>query len=278
VDVMTQFVDAASKVLGADSVSALILDEDGIGLKDTVAHLQNLGFRQIVIAHSGEDHAQINGSKCVSLPKGPRHDALTALIRKLSGTWLHLCFNGEFLAYPFAETRSIQDFCGFLQDERRRAAHVTVVDHYAMDLSKSDYGYARDAGFDRGGYYARHSETSTDPIEPIVEIYGGLRWRYEEEFPEDRRTCTRAALFRCQSDLELTPALKFTDAHMNTLQCPWHHSPTAALRSFRAAKYLMINPGSRSKIASFAWAQTTAADGTAQQLMDLGFMEPGQWF
>lgn len=277
---MSRFVRDASNILKGDLVSALIINEDGIGLEHTVSHLKSLGFRNILVASNADTDASLDlDVPQIQMPDGPRHKALSELIQNMKGHWLHICFNSEFLAFPFSETRSIQDFCGFLVEERRKAAHVTVIDHYADDLSKSDYGYSQeDIFFDIGGYYARHSETTEDPIEPIVEIFGGLRWRYEEEFPQDRRRCNRASLFLCQSDAELTADLRFKDDHMNSLQCPWHHSPTAALRSFRAAKYLMINPGSRANIENFKWDGSKLCDWTSSQLLDLGFIEPGQWF
>lgn len=276
---MSKFVNEAAKILSSDSVGALVLNEDDIGLSDTIDHLRQLGFETIVIANLAETALSLDDVPSLQFPAAPRHEILTKLIQEIKGSWLHICFNAEFLAFPFSETRTIKDFTGFLQDERRKAAHVTVVDHYAVDLGASEYGFSKqDAQFDRSGYYARHSETPEDPKEPIVDIFGGLRWRYEEEFPEDRRTCNRAALFRCREDLVLGPDFKFTDQHMNTLQCPWHHSATAALRSFRAAKYLMINPGSRTRINDLTWPQSTQCDWSSQQLMELGFIEPGQWF
>ncbi|NCU20168.1 hypothetical protein EOM89_05410, partial [Candidatus Falkowbacteria bacterium] len=63
-----------------------------------------------------------------------------------------------------------------------------------------------------------------------------------------------------------------------TYSCPWHHNLTAAVVSFRVAKALKANPGSSHAIASFRWAGSQRFDWQSQQLMDLGLMEPGQWF
>ncbi|MEO1562315.1 MAG: hypothetical protein AAFR98_02670 [Pseudomonadota bacterium] len=268
-----------ARSLQGTGIAALIINEDGIALAETLRHLRACGVSHVVIAHRNDTLTTDLDCPSFTLGNGALEKELTAIIRLITDQWLHLCFNGEFLAFPFAESRSLLDFCTFLQEERRRTAHVTVVDHYAGDLASSEFGISlQDAWFDAAGYYARHSQTPTDPVEPIVDIYGGLRWRYEEEFPAERRRVNRAALFRCRADLELTSDLRFTDPHMNTLQAPWHHSPTGALRSFRAAKYLVINPGSRKRIATFKWPQSVACDWTSSQLMDLGFIEPGQWF
>ena len=171
---MSKFVNEAAKILSSDSVGALVLNEDDIGLSDTIDHLRQLGFETIVIANLAETALSLDDVPSLQFPAAPRHEILTKLIQEIKGSWLHICFNAEFLAFPFSETRTIKDFTGFLQDERRKAAHVTVVDHYAVDLGASEYGFSKqDAQFDRSGYYARHSETPEDPKEPIV---GYLRW------------------------------------------------------------------------------------------------------
>ncbi len=48
--------------------------------------------------------------------------------------------------------------------------------------------------------------------------------------------------------------------------------------SFRTAKALRTNPGSRDAIATFHWHNSVRFGWNSQQLMDLGLMEPGQWF
>ena len=70
----------------------------------------------------------------------------------------------------------------------------------------------------------------------------------------------------------------FSEPEYNTYACPWHNNLTAAVMSFRAAKALRRNPGSRDAIASFAWHNSVPFEWRSQQLLDLGLMEPGQWF
>jgi hypothetical protein len=66
---------------------------------------------------------------------------------------------------------------------------------------------------------------------------------------------------------------------MNTYTCPWHHSMlTAAICSFRVAKALRTNPGSRYDIADFRWQKSERFNWSSLQLLELGLMEPGQWF
>ncbi|MEO0344057.1 MAG: hypothetical protein AAF198_11535 [Pseudomonadota bacterium] len=275
---MSDFARFAIAYLKGAAAAAIVIDEDGVGLTQTLAHLTQVGFTNIVIA-ARYDLDFDPGHPVHRIEGNDYGKVLTPVIQALAGQWLHLCFNAEFLMFPFAESRTIHDFCDFLKDERRKTAHVIVVDHYARDLSASDYGYSEDEVlFDGGGYFARHSQTMDDPKEPLVEVIGGLRWRHEEEFPQDRRRCSRASLFRCRQDAVLGSDFLFTDIHLNALQCPWHNSPSAALRSFRAAKYLMINPGSRARLDTLVWERSVPCDWSAQQMMDYGFIEPGQWF
>jgi hypothetical protein len=65
---------------------------------------------------------------------------------------------------------------------------------------------------------------------------------------------------------------------MNTYSCEWHNNLTAAVCSFRAAKALTTNPGSTHAIKSFHWHNSIPFEWHSRQLLDLGLMEPGQWF
>ena len=78
--------------------------------------------------------------------------------------------------------------------------------------------------------------------------------------------------------LRLLPDYTLNDAEMNTYACAWHHNLTAAVCSFRAAKALCTNPGSRHAVQSFRWRYSEQFTWSDHQLMTLGFIEPGQWF
>ena len=111
-----------------------------------------------------------------------------------------------------------------------------------------------------------------------LDFFGGLRWRYEEHVPWERRRIDRIALFRAKPGLHLRPDHTFDDEEYNTYACPWHHNLTGAIASFRTAKALKSNPGSMFDITNFHWHHSVKFDWSPQQLMDLGLMEPGQWF
>ena len=93
-----------------------------------------------------------------------------------------------------------------------------------------------------------------------------------------QRRIDRVALFQSLRGLKFQPDFTFNRPEFNTISCPWHHNLTASVCSFRAAKALRHNPGSRHAISSFRWPGSEQFKWHSQQLMDLGFMEPGQWF
>ena len=93
-----------------------------------------------------------------------------------------------------------------------------------------------------------------------------------------KRRIDRVALFQSQRRLKFQPDFTFNLPEFNTISCPWHHNLTAARCSFRAAKALRRNPGSRHAIPSFRWTGSEQFKWQSQQLMDLEFIEPGQWF
>ena len=134
---------------------------------------------------------------------------------------------------------------------------------------------------DRSGYYAlaRPSDsTDTPPKDRQLDFYGGLRWRFEEHVPASRRRIDRISLFKAKPGLRIGANYTFNDEEYNTYACPWHHNLTAAVCSFRTAKALKKNPGSTFDIQTFKWHNSTPFEWHSRQLLDLGLMEPGQWF
>ncbi|MDN5568062.1 MAG: hypothetical protein L0G27_04825, partial [Paracoccus sp. (in: a-proteobacteria)] len=168
----------------------------------------------------------------------------------------------------------------FHTEERRSAMLTYVVDLYAPDLSATPNAVDMDnAMFDRTGYYALGRKGADGQDKPRqLDFHGGLRWRYEEFLPPDRRRIDRIALFRAAPDLKVTADHRFSIEEYNTYACPWHHNLTGAVASFRVAKALATNPGSRDMIHDMTWRNSHRFEWRGQQLMDLGLMEPGQWF
>ena len=156
-----------------------------------------------------------------------------------------------------------------------------AIDLYAGDLEAHPNAVSiDDAYMDRSGYYAlgRNDPATTYPKERQLDFFGGLRWRYEEHVPPERRKIDRIALFRAKPGLELRPDHTFNDEEYNTYACPWHNNLTAAVATFRTAKALKRNPGSAFEIETFRWHNSVPFEWHSRQLLDLGLMESGQWF
>lgn len=264
---------------------ALVFAEDEIGLGSTLRHHARIGFENILLLARDD---VVLPTDCVDLchhiVNDPfNQDSLTTVVNKaiaaLPGRWLYYCYNGEYLHFPFCENRSVSELITFITEERRNSAFTYVIDLYAADLDNNPYGYSlENAHLDSSGYYALTRWKDGGVMDRQLSIYGGLKWRFEEHLPWTKRRIDRVALFQAQSGLQLDEDQMFNVEEYNTYQCPWHHSVTIAICSFRTAKYLKSNPGSTFDVESFAWAKSEKFHWNSQQLMDLGLMEPGQWF
>lgn len=286
-DGLSEFL-AEGRAALANGPLALIMAEDLVEVDSTLRHHIAAGFRSVVLLAPPEVvlpaplEAQITRVTYDVFAEGALVNAVNRLIAAAPGLWMFYGFNAEYLFFPFCETRSIRDLIAFHTEERRDALLTYVIDLYAGDLQRHPSAVAlEDAHLDRSGYYALGRPDPANhghPRERQLDFFGGLRWRFEEHIPPHRRKIDRIALFRAKEGLTLRPDFTFSDEEYNTYACPWHNNITTALCSFRTAKALRANPGSRFDIANFRWHNSTEFRWHSQQLMDLGLMEPGQWF
>ncbi|SDY35639.1 hypothetical protein [Citreimonas salinaria] len=264
---------------------ALIFAEDSAALDATLRHHQRHGLTVVLLGAPDLAVAEdLSDLPRVDLDAAEPDAVLRAVSRiadAAPGRWFYWGYNAEFLFYPFAETRRVGEMLSFHAQERREAMLTYVIDLYAGDLGRHPDAVALDdAWLDRMGYYAaaRIDPATAKPRERQLDIHGGLRWRFEEHVPPDRRRIDRIALFRARRGLTLRPDHTLSVEEMNTYACPWHNSLTAAVMSFRAAKALRFNPDSREAIDTFRWRNSVPFQWHSRQLLDLGFIEPGQWF
>ncbi len=284
---LNDFLRRGKTVLAKGPV-ALIFVEDDVEIATTLRHHIQCGFTSVVALMPDafilpDDLA--DKVHRVPFNCGPRmavFDAVNKVIAAAQGTWLYYCFNAEYLFYPFCETRTVGEMLAFHTEERRDAMLTYVIDLYADDLEICPNAVSLDrAQLDKSGYYAlarNDIDNHNHPKERQLDFFGGLRWRYEEHIPAVSRKIDRIALFRAAPDLQLRTDHTFSDEEYNTYACPWHHNLTAAICSFRTAKALKRNPGSTFDIHSFRWHNSTPFEWHSRQLLDLGLMEPGQWF
>ena len=268
---------------------ALIVVEDKVEVDTTLRHHVAAGFKSVIafcpasfqlpddveaVCHRVDFDAKTSGL--------PLSEIVNELIPLTHGQWLYYCYNGEFLFHPFNETRNVVEMLNFHGEERREAMLTYVIDVYAGDLQKDRNGVnIEDAYLDRTGYFAlarSDPENHNHPHERQLDFFGGLHWRFEEHIPVARRKIDRISLFKSKPGLEMRPGYVFNADEYNTYACPWHNNLTSAIVSFRAAKALKRNPGSSFDIHTFKWHNSVQFEWHSRQLMDLGLMEPGQWF
>ena len=284
---LADFLDTGSAALLRGPV-ALILVEDLTEVDTTIRHHIQLGFESVLVFAPDE---LVLPEKLEPLIHRIAYDmsaddamvaAVNAIINAAPDIWLYYCFNAEYLFYPFSESRSVGEMIAFSMEERRSSILTYVVDLYAGDLNDfPDAVSLEDAHLDKSGYYAlarAGAGSEAGSKDRQLDFFGGLRWRFEEHIPAARRKIDRVALFRSKKGLKLRADHTFNDEEYNTYSCEWHHNITAAICSFRTAKALKRNPGSTFDIETFRWHNSTEFEWHSQQLLDLGLMEPGQWF
>ncbi len=273
-------------ITGAKGPVAAIIAEDDVEVEATIRHHAALGFNLILLLAPAELalDAELEDTIVRVNFATMKLDAVVEVVNALNQalpekTWLYYCYNAEFLYYPFCESRTVGEMLAFHAEERRFSMLSYVVDVYAADLRTADNAVSlEDAHLDRSGYYALARDTGDGPKERQLDFYGGLRWRFEEHVAEGRRRIDRIALVRTRRDILFRADHTWSDEELNTYSCPWHHNLTSAIVSFRTAKALRVNPASRFDIDTFRWHNSVPFQWKSQQLLDLGLMEPGQWF
>ncbi|QXT39564.1 hypothetical protein [Gymnodinialimonas ceratoperidinii] len=289
-ETLSAFKTAPATAFGKGPFAVLIA-EDKVELASSLDHLHSLAFKAIFVLAPEEVAVPDAPKNAASKQHVIRHPSrqpgatqamVNALIEKVPGQWIHYCYNGEYLFYPFCEDRTVGELVTWVMEERRASVLTYVVDLYAGDLGAHPNAVDLDSALlDSSGYYAetrRGGAERTEVMERQLNFYGGLRWRFEEHVAKPKRKIDRVGLFQAAPGLTLREDHTLSDEEMNTYACPWHHSLSAAICSFRVAKALRTNPGSRHDIPYFRWHKSVQFHWSSMQLMELGLMEPGQWF
>ncbi len=265
---------------------AMIFVEDEVEVASTLRHHLQLGFKAVLalmpdrIGLAADLVDAVHRIPYDPLARDGVPRAVNAINDAAPGIWMYYCYNAEYLFYPFAESRSVGEMLAFNTEERRDTILTFVVDLYAIDLHKHPSAVSlEDAHLDKSGYYAlARKDAWNNDLDRQMDFFGGLCWRYEEHIPEAARRIDRVGIFRAKPGLQLLQHHTFNDPEYNTYACPWHHSLTASIASFRTAKALKRNPGSTFDIETFRWHNSIPLEWESRQLLELGLMEPGQWF
>lgn len=284
---LAEFLKTSQGALAKGPI-ALVFAEDEAEIDTTLRHHLNTGFATVLVFMPDEfglaDDVEptVHRINFDTLQQGAVPQAVNQINDAAIGQWIFYCYNAEYLFYPFCETRTVGEMLAFHTEERRFSMLTYVVDLYAENLQRHPNAVSLDtAHLDKSGYYALARPDPANhnhPKERQLDFFGGLRWRYEEHIPAKRRKIDRISLFRAKPELRLGEDHTFNDEEYNTYACPWHHNLTAAICSFRTAKALKRNPGSKFDIDSFRWHNSAPFEWHSRQLLDLGLMEPGQWF
>ena len=284
---LDEFLTNGRAALGKGPV-AMVLVEDDVEVSTTLRHHLQVGFGTVLALMPAAFDLPADVTETVhridfdATADGAVTVAVNRVIGAAPGLWFYYCFNAEYLFFPFCETRSVGELLTFHAEERRDAMLTYVVDLYAEDLGKHPDAVSLEQAFlDRSGYYALarlDPAKEGAPRERQLDFFGGLRWRFEEHIPPTRRKIDRIGIFRAKPGLILRGDHTFSDEEYNTYACPWHHNLTATICSFRTAKALKTNPGSTHDINTFKWHNSAPFEWHSRQLLDLGLMEPGQWF
>ena len=284
---LNQMIKAEAKALAKGPV-AIVMIEDNVEVDTTLRHNQQAGFKTIIALMPDEFSLPRDLSDAIIRVNynmsgdAAMEKALNTLIDHMAGQWVYYCYNAEYFFHPFCETRNVVEMLAFQTEERRNAMLAYVIDLYSDDLDVHPNAVSLDnAHMDRSGYYALarpDADNHGHPKDRQLDFFGGLRWRFEEHVPVLRRKIDRIPLFRAKKGLKIRWDHTFSDEEYNTFACPWHHNITAAICSFRTAKALKSNPGSKYEIDSFKWHNSAPFEWHSRQLLDLGLMEPGQWF
>ncbi|MDC0136033.1 glycosyltransferase family 2 protein [Sulfitobacter sp.] len=282
---LSHFVTTQKAALAIGPI-AIVLVEDDVEVDTTLRHHLQLGFAHVLALMPAVFDLPRDLQETVHRidfdlsQQDATQVAINTIIDAAPDQWIYYCYNAEYLFYPFCETRVVTEMLAFHNEERRSSMLTYIVDLYADDLDANlDAVSLERAHLDRSGYYALARPDPANhghPKERQLDFYGGLRWRYEEHVPSARHKIDRIAIFRAAPGLKLREDHTFTDEEYNTYSCAWHHNLTATICSFRTAKALKSNPGSRYEIDTFKWHNSAPFEWHSRQLLDLGLMEPGQ--
>ena len=260
---------------GLSGPIAVMICESGTHCDESAAHALGRGFGAVLALGPGAAAmAETDGTYRVEadvMSDAARTHTLNRVIAGLADKWLLILFNGEYFYYPFAETRSVKDLTEFLWSERRSSIMSYTIDLYNDAMKTGAPPRLDDAYFDAEGWYG------FERGDRLADVYGGLGWRFEEYVPLNLSRVNRPAFFLARKGLTIDADLWLSDEEMNTFSCPWHHSPTVALMSFRRARTLLDHPKFSQGVDTLTWPHSRRFTGASEQLVESGLIEAGQW-
>lgn len=117
-----------------DGPIALILAEDFYDLAGTISHHIGLGFVHCIVMSRVAPPIPEELRKVVTtvyhdiFMAGAAAAVVNRTMAAFDGRRVLLCYNGEYLHFPFCETRSISDVTQFAVQDKRSAIPILVID------------------------------------------------------------------------------------------------------------------------------------------------------
>ena len=256
-------------------VTAIVLCDSPRQAQNTVSHLLDQGAGLVVtIGDCGA--LEVDGRPHVQIAEPPTvrpYKMLTQVLGGLEGRWIVWLWAGEFLFYPFAESRNLAELTSFLSDERRRVLYCYALDLYGQAMpSGGDDPRAIELYFDDIGYQPFPMD------DKCLNLHGSLGWRFEELSTRDMHQIGRSSLIKADAGLTLDRFWRFGAPEMDSVACPWHNSPTGAVMSLRRAYRIVAHPGFPDVADDLIWQGSVRFEWSSRQLLERGMIEPGQWF
>lgn len=257
---------------------AILLCESARYARQSAQRLRDQGARAIIAV--GAEAALDLGTgdlPVFRIAEAPRtttaRELLNPLFDLLDGRWVLWLWNGEFFVFPFDETRCLSELTTFLKDERRKLLYTYALDLYAWQLPPDDSDLAQvELHFDRIGYHAFPKPNQQ------LRLFGGLGWRFEDLTPPGMQQIGRTALLKAEKGVHLNREMLFGESDFDSVSCPWHNNPTGAVMTLRRAARIMAHPAFPDSAHHLFWAGSERFNWSSDQLLQLGMIEPGQWF
>ncbi len=283
-----------SKVIASEapkpgSTLALIFCVDHFVVQETIEHHLKIGFDHVIL-FTPTFNKLIANEKVIQFEAeiSSRDEAWKIICEhysKLRRNWIYWGLNGEYLYFPYCETRSIKDLAIFLTEERRNSAFGFIVDAYSRNINQDQHGISFDnTGIDTKNYFSLPAEFDfledfeEEERKRFIEIHGGLKWRFIEHTSNDNTKVSSTIFFNLHNDFSIDENGLVIDKEYYSHSCAHHKSPTTAVVSFRTVIDLLHNPNSRAAVRNLNWVGTETFNWSSPQLLRLGFIETGQWF
>lgn len=272
---IAEFVQRGARDLPAGMVG-IVLCESTLHASEAAARLARQGVAAVIAVGPGVEPEAVSCPVFQIAERPAGHgpaEQLNLLTDALAGRWVVWLWNGEFLLFPFCETRRLAELAAFLTDERRCGLYTYALDLYSHDLPEASV--APDGvslSFDNAGYYAFPRENKE------LKVFGGLGWRFQELLPRGMQQIGRTSLFLARKGVHMGRDMIFENADYASVSCPWHNNPTGAVMSLRRTRRIMAHPNFNQMRGKLDWSGTEPFSWQSAQLLEHGMIEPGQWF